>query len=90
MADIKLPELLLHGVLIFNGRLPDKASSGIFNQAWWREGEAGTGGGSGCILPTRRCATTKVDGDDKRWRGSRRTVAGERVDRRCLRIPGED
>lgn len=39
VADIKLPELLLHGVLIFNGRLPDKASSGIFNQAWWREGE---------------------------------------------------
>jgi len=39
MADIKLPELLLHGVLIFNGCLPDKASSGIFNQAWWREGE---------------------------------------------------
>lgn len=89
MADIKLPELLFHGVLIFNGCLPDKASSGIFNQAWWREGEreqAGEGGAS--CRPD--AATTKVDGDGKRWRGSRRTVDGERVDRRCLRIPGED
>lgn len=91
MADIKLPELLFYGVLIFNGRLPDKASSGIFNQAWRREGERERererGEGASCRPDAaRRLGMVMVKGGEDH----EEPVDGERVDRRCLRIPDGD
>lgn len=90
VADIKLPELLFRRVLIFNGRLSDKASSGIFNQAWRRKarGRGRTRRGASCRPDAAR--RLKADGDGKRRRGSQRTMVSEHVDRRCLRIPDGD